>query len=581
MTSPATHADAADTAELALARSAIDAAVLRAGDRLAACAGTMNRHSGLLETLPRDLQSAELEESCAALSRIGERAQDVVGAFADERAAMEALLMALAASASPIADLERSVRTIGILSVNARVVAAELGEVEGFEVFTIDIDRLSREAGATVSRFSDLFLRLRSDLRTVAERRNGFESTHSATLSGLRAKLARRLEKVDERRRTAADISRRTSETVRQIAGRIGAVVMSLQSGDRMRQRIEHVEQALASPLPQEHDANGAGNTLPADATGDHPDIRRVHADALRAQWDALRALQAEQLAAAVDEFDPQLAEAEQALGGLARDALDILREAVALTGSASRYEEAPIAALGRELEAATALLGRCALERGELDALANRVAEAVAELLTHVEAVQDVEAEMRILSLNAAVKCSQLGNRGRALNVVAQQLRDLTVDTVTSADAAVEALRGAAAVAVRLQTGGRADLAGELGQIEETAQSAVTLLRAIETRTAEAVETLRTEGPTMSRKLASAAADIADARAHAARLNRSAATLAQADAPGSAVDDDALVASLLATLERLRQGYTMEDERRIHDDFAARVAARRAARRG
>lgn len=541
--------------DLAETRTAIDASVLAAGGKLMQCVGDLNRNSALFEALPHAIRSEELDRACSDIASIGDRAREVTAAFGRERETMDELNRALAISASPIADLQRSVKMIGILSVNARVVAAEIGQVEGFEVFTVDIDRLSREAGTTVSRFSDLYRRLRGDLKAVADKRLTFELSHSSTLAGLGDQLATHLARVEDRRRSAAEISLRTGETVRQIAARVGAVVVSLQSGDRMRQRIEHVEQALA---------RGSG-----DGTDD---------DADAATLMHVGSLQSEQLAAAVAEYDGDMAAAEDALTGLSRDAIEMVRSAAALVGTSGRTEDGPISALAKELHRAISLLRRCAAERTELDALAERMASAVAELLAHVEVVQNVEAEMRILSLNATVKCAQLGSRGRALNVVAQQLRDLTMETVASAEAAVEALRACAGVTARIRADAGGDLAREIGGIEATAQSAVDRLMAIDRRTNDAIRTLETEGPGMAKTLEDAAHDIRTGRRRAAELADQSSRLAATEAPEDPVDDDELVAALLGTLERLRSGYTMEDERRIHDAFAERVAARRAA---
>lgn len=544
--------------DLAETRAAIDGSVSGAGSKLMRCVGDLNRNSALFEALPRDIRSGELDQACRDIASIGDRTRDVTAAFGRERETMDELNRALAASASPIADLQRSVKMIGILSVNARVVAAELGQVEGFEVFTIDIDRLSREAGSTVSRFSELFRRLRGDLKTVADKRLTFELSHSGTLADLGDKLATHLGRVEDRRRSAAEVSQRTSETVRQISARVGAVVLSLQSGDRMRQRIEHVEQALA----------------PGPATGAEDEAEAGTPDACLPE---IGSLQAEQLAAAVREYDADMASAEDALVGLSRDALDMVRAASQLVGKSSGSDAGPISALAEELHKAISLLRRCAAERTELDALAERMASAVAELLAHVEVVQDVEAEMRILSLNATVKCAQLGSRGRALNVVAQQLRDLTMETVASAEAAVEALRACAGVTDRIRADASGDLAREIGGIEATAQSAVDLLMTIDRRTNDAIRTLETEGPGMASTLENAAHDIRTGRTRAAELADQSSRLAASEAPGAIVENDELVASLLGTLDKLRSGYTMEDERRIHDAFAARVAARRA----
>src|SRR5690606_3993006 len=99
------------------------------------------------------------------------------------------------------------------------------------------------------------------------------------------------------------------------------------------------------------------------------------------------------------------------------------------------------IASLSAQLRTAVTILADFETERAKLETVATAVQATVKQLLGHVEAVQEIEANMRLVSLNAAVRCAQLGPRGASLTVIASQLRELTSETVVAAEAAMARL--------------------------------------------------------------------------------------------------------------------------------------------
>ena len=515
---------------LAAPRDAIDGAFVSAGEKLGECASILSRLTATFEALPAELESPELAAATDRLAVVGRRARAIADALATEQSDVARLVQVVASAGHPIDELRRQVKMMNIVAINARVIAAGVVvETDDFEVFTTDIAKLSDSAAATIAEFARTYQQLAAVVREAANARGTFETTHRATLAALAAELEAGLADVTAQRERSIAISADTGRISRDIEARVATAVMALQVGDATRQRVEHVEAALSDV------AELGPGVIPPVA-----ELQRL------------------QLASARESLAAEMASGEAALGELARDATRALAQVRDTHGAGS---SSGLASLHTALQKAVVVLRDYETEREKLDKVANAVAETVRVLLGHVEAVQDVEYEMRLVSLNAAVKCAQLGPRGRALDVISTQLRALTGETVVSAHAAVECLNEAASVAAAFTaaTGDEA-AAKRVGAMESEAASSLDLLGAIGRRMAGALKELDRDGPTIARRLTQAMHDFGQHDAICEALSDIEISLAGYTGDGEAPAD------LLVTL---RKRYTMDMERRIHDAFA------------
>jgi hypothetical protein len=454
------------------------------------------------------------------------------------------LLGVVNAAEQPISDLRKAVKMMEIVAINARVAAAGIvGRMEGFDVFTTDIAALSDSATRTIRDFSLVYQRLTEGVERAAEQRAHFEAAHQDTLTGLAERLGRNLAAVVQRRQQSASSSAETSRMSRDIANRIATAVSALQVGDATRQRVEHVEGGLTR--------------LAGIIAG--TDEHEVPPEALPATVAAVTRLAAAQLADMGATFSVEVEEADDALRQLAVDARAIMDHSREVYGEANRAGASPLAVLNADLREAVNVLADCEAERGKLDGLAAAVAETVEKLLGYVEAVQDIEANMRLVSLNAAVKCAQLGPRGRALDVIAQQLRQLTGETVLAAEAAMANLTQAAELAEAFGRAASGDSARQVGALEQEARASVTLLETVDKRLREALAVLTRDGGTAVQCLAAAATGFSD---HAAIAD----ALSDSERRVAALSEDVEGEPDAALLQQLRKRYTMGSERQVHD---------------
>ena len=525
-------------------RERIESTFVSVGARLAEGAAMLNRVSKVFEALPAELQSPELDEASSRLAEIGRRAQTISGSFATEQADLAQLVEVVAAADHPIANLRRAVKMMGIVAINARVVAASIvGDSDDVDVFTHDIARLSESARTTIQDFTAVYRQLTGEVDQAARQRGQFQNIHADTLSSLAASMQSALAEVARQRAISVEGSAQTGRVSRQIVGRIASAVMALQVGDATRQRIEHIEAAIETLC----------DLLDGGALPD--------ADAARA---VIGGLQAAQLAAATDAFEADVAEAGAALRDLSADARTIMDHSRTIYGGSSDGGDSPLTALSRSVRDAALVLRDCETERGKLEQVASAVLHTVGALLTHVEAVQEIEANMRLVSLNAAVKCAQLGPRGAALNVIARQLRELTGETVAAAEAAMAGLHEAARLAQSFGAAANGDATGRVGQLEQEATVALLLLQGVDRSLAEALGTLERDGPKVMALLDNAADIFAD-QTSISETMRDLEMRLVAECPPTRSETSAAVA---AVVSGLRARYTMDAERRIHEQL-------------
>src|SRR5690606_22452972 len=190
---------------LATPREQIESTFLTVGARLAEGAAMLNRVTKVFEALPAELQSPELVEASTRLADVGQQAKTISAMFATEQVDLERLVTVVAAAEHPIAVLRQTVKMMGIVAINARVVAASVvGDSDDFDVFTTDIAKLSESATSTIQAFTTVYRRLSDEVGQAARQRGRSENTHADTLDQLATDMDMALEELARQRAVSA-----------------------------------------------------------------------------------------------------------------------------------------------------------------------------------------------------------------------------------------------------------------------------------------------------------------------------------------------------------------------------------------
>lgn len=520
-------------------RQKIDEIFVNVGEKLTRSAHLLEQISAAFEALPGELDRPELAEATVQLTTVSVRASEISAAFAQEQGDLTRLVELVASAQRPVEDLRRSIRMMGILSINARVVAASVRGLENSDVFTTDIATLSTSAFETISMFSQVYEKLAGQVREAAATRARFEQRHSSSLDDLASKISQSVDEVTAQRQRSAAESTETARITRSINQGVMSAVMALQVGDATRQRVEHVEHSLAL-VPGLAPETGV----------------------------AIAALGAAQLTDTIAVLDAEVTEAQRALGALADDAQMITARSQQVYGAGDTGGSA-LSRLGEQMRLAVAVLRDCEAERQKLGEVTSAVEATVKQMIGHVEAVQEIEANMRLVSLNAAIRCAQLGPDGAALNVIARQLRDLTVETVEAADMAAARLQETAELALMFSAAAGDATLNQVAQLEQQTRDGLGLMESVETRIRTALAVLGQAAPKVASLLNDAISEFSD---HADIAEALADVEMQLTEQGQDAATSALPGTELAdTLVSIRRTYTMESERRIHDGMWGR----------
>ncbi len=541
-------------AELATPIAQIDESFVQVGNKLVECSGRLSKVTAAFEELPADLEGAELISATSKLEEVIGHASEIAEGFASEQSDLDELVRKVDAARAPMASLRKVIQMIGILSINARVVAAGMVGDGDIGVFTDDISDLSKTATATIAHFFKAYEQLSTVVHKAAAERDRFQQAQRDTLKQAAVRLSGNLEQIVGKREQSAANSAETTRVTRDINGQIGTTVMAMQVGDATRQRIEHLVAAFGDIA--------ALMTGKAPAGLDVPD--EVDAPMIASLLHVLDTL----LEAALAEYDDGVVVADRSLTTLMTHAGEIMEQSVALYGQRDHRGESALGALDDDMRQVGVTLGSCEVARRKLDAAATSVGEMVAQLLSHVEAVQHIEASMRLVTLNAAIKCAQLGPEGKALDVIAKQLRELTADTVTSAETAMRVLNDAAERASAVVKTANGEASGRISELVGDAEEAISLFETVDRQLSAALSLLDDQCDAAKILLSEARQDFAGHAVISESLADAHIELGEMITTLGAPEVTRLASDAFgeAFLAHLRSYYTMESERRIHD---------------
>lgn len=531
--------------ELARPRQAIEQSFLQMGDGLSNCVKLLEIISAAHESLPVEFSSEEFSAAARTLLEIRDHVNAIAASHADEKDHVGLLAETTAKVEQPMFDLSATVRAIGQVATNARIVAARLGTSnEDVTAFTSDMASLALKVNEAVDAFSLGYERLAKRLAAARLTNSAFLARHGNTITQISQTLESELETIAAFRREVESIASERAEMTSQIRGGIGKAIFALQIGDITRQRIEHVEKACARLQDRSR-----GQASPAALA-------------------AIGQLQLTQLDQTTGCFESEVADLAANINGLSRSAAAVLDEgsngAETLLSAGSRS----LTRIAGELRNICSLLDEFERARVERERIVDDVTRSVAEMVRHLQSIRAIEQQIRMLSFNATIQCCSVddGEEGRGLGAVAEQLRDLSGQTAAAASAIMAGLKAADDQTLVLMDERNSLDAQQVVAIRVGAVTAIGVFERIAGRLRTSRERIKTIGRRAVWLLGMTSRRVSDRQrisngwrlAHC-KLERFMATTADAPNP-DAVDEE--------LRDELRSAYTMEDERRIHDRF-------------
>jgi hypothetical protein len=338
------------------------------------------------------------------------------------------------------------------------------------------------------------------------------------------------------------------------IAGAIATTVAALQVGDATRQRLEHVADALGQVA---EGLDGAARPWCEDLAP--PARRALAASALGLQAAQLR-----------DTGATFAAETHSIAGSLARlgeEARAMVALGTGLFGRGGRDGDSFLSALDRDLTEATRLLAEAVARRQAVESAMAGIGGRMRSLLAGLEAIRDLEMDLRLAGLNAVLRCARLGEKGRALAAITLELRAFARQMANCVEALSAVLEATLAAGTTIAASGGATQAASLEDMMAGMRESLAALGGAGRAMDAAMGRLRADGGQVAEALGGMAAGLAGATGLAGLMDAAADEI-EALRRGQAGAEAALLRDRLALVHAVP--YTMAREREIARDFGA-----------
>jgi len=526
-------------------------AFLSLGAHLEESIGIMQGITSGLEGLSATIDGDGVSAAAEGLRQAAADVVDMVSALEREREKLDRLAESTLGGERAIGLLQKTVGEIGVLGMNSKIQLAHIpGANEEFANFTGEITRLASLASEDLQHLENGHASICRLINQARSDNAQFSQTHGPALVEIGQHLQKSLDLLEVQHRQSRSSVEASCRHSLEISRLVGQAVVSLQVNDMTRQRLEHVAQALAKAadlLP------GAGGEVGAEEDGQQ-------------LAGLICRLQSIHVVKTDEQFRGEVGKLLSNLRMLAEQADGMVRGQESFGegggGAASLFQQ-----LDRQLREASHLYLQISQARAGTRKLIEAISTGVAEMTSSVTAVHEIEADIRIMGLNATLRCTRLGTAGRALAVIAQELRQCasrTQELAKNVGDKLETLVG--------EADGLAKLSGAEG--EDEAGKVVGVMTGAMTLLLEARENFESQSTPLLRQAERARTLLADAAGQTKiqdllgdalqRIRQELDQIAQS-CRCSESDERKLIERASQILDTR---YTMASERDIHDLF-------------
>ena len=555
-------------AALGAASSGFEQACLDIGARLGEATPGLAELATMLDVLSGALEGGGIDRVCTDLATTSASLTEAAVDLTEEGRVLVDLVDANRQIGAHIVDLIDCIRTISALVFTLKIESASIEEHgDDMTAFADRLHLLAENARQALSEYCAVHHKLDELLGAAMQAQANFQRSHCEGLVAIAAEIRSSLGTVAERRRRIAGALQQVGARTREIGDRIGQCIVSLQIGDSTRQRVEVAQAAL-------HFWRDLVEARPSRLADDA--AREFFAENGETFTNRLCRLQARQLENAYEEFGREMDAISQALPSLASEAGALAVHGRSVFGAEGSDAGSFLDALEKKLAAAREMVQACRRARAIVDTAAGAVVTTMDDLRRRTESLQEIVVDVTIIGTNTLLRSSRLGDRGKGVGLIAQELRANGGQIGKGIHALPPTLDRVVKQVERLAKAGEHLESGRLAELDERMSAAIRAFGANGQQMTHALERLDDDGDKV-RALLDQAADALAAHedtgptllAAAEAMDDIAARLAEAE---DTTEIDLTFDRVLLPL------YTMASERRIHANFTGCAAEAEAS---
>ncbi|WP_041802227.1 chemotaxis protein [Rhodopseudomonas palustris] len=397
----------------------------RIEDVFARVGADLGRAHSIFDGLNSDLGLLGGELSGANIANASKACRDIASrlrSLADALPAETGLLGEISGSATKasvyLKDILKHIDMITIIARSSRIEAASLdGDRGGFLSFTREASELAKSVQRSIVACAKDQEQLAGAIAAALKGQSNFEAHYRGQLLTASAELMSACGEITDRQAESTRLAALARASAGNIGAAVGNAIVSLQAGDSTRQRLEHVCRALCQVQPN-------GGIAPA-AGRDAGDLAMVA--------PFVHALQAVQLKDAITGFAQDVSTIERSLTALGLDAAKMVGHGRTLCGGQGDDMSSFLAVMKTRLSTALSLIAACGCAKMAVDQSISVLENMLREFRAAISSLGDTVIDITLIGMNAGLKASHLGERGRAFVVIANELKT-TADRISAA---------------------------------------------------------------------------------------------------------------------------------------------------
>ncbi|WP_424629028.1 chemotaxis protein [Bradyrhizobium sp. SYSU BS000235] len=511
--------------------------------------------NGGLALLSDELSGAKIEGATTALHDIAAKLTGLADVLPQESALLGAIGASANEASNVLKPLVKQIQMVMIIARSARIEAAALDtSQESFLDFTQEAFELAKAVQVSIDACSDDQQRLVDAINVALNRQREFEGRYRAQLLSVSDELTSAHSGMQNRQADSVRLAELTSASTKRIAEAVGVAIVSLQAGDSTRQRLEHVCRGLRIAAGSEPGLVPAG----IDVQADERTARLICQ------------LQVSQLKSSATSFDGDIRDIDRSLRALVADATEIVGNGRSLYGGDGDMTSF-LSTMKQALAQASALISTCESSRHSVEDALSVVEETLGKFRSAITALAETIVDIILIGMNAGLKAAQLGVKGRAFVVIANELKATADNISAGADLLkpiLDNIEGSAGSLKELRAEGDSS---KMTDLEPSILRAIQEIEAGNGQLNQLMARLVQEGSQFEALMADAQTSLSVLSGKSATLPQTARQLEASH--GSPIKLSAGEAPTVDhVFDDLYAQYTMVSERDVHQQFAQRV---------
>ncbi|GES45894.1 hypothetical protein FBZ98_11297 [Rhizobium sp. ERR 922] len=359
----------------------------------------------LLEHIGNSLKEENATEATARLVQTVDLLNKLPPAEARRRENVAAIGQTGRQLAEHVLSMEETLRYLRTFAATAKIAGARIPD---FSSFASEIVERIEFAAKEVKALSLQIRSLEGQIESATANEDGSLGQHLNGIPSIAQRLMSNAEEIQLQRRNLSELADSVAGLARKIQNKVAHTLSAMQIGDITRQRVEHCQTAHA--IAEAYLASEVPASLSAT------DRQRLSQLAMTLVFELL--------GETTKGFDRETAKIVDNIRSFSDDIgtlLDLYRTMMSQSGQDGKSS---INSLGGDLAAARIVVDRIDVAAAGANRLSEKTSEMIKELTTSILTIQLVRRDIQYMALNTNLRCGKLGEEGRAINVVAGELR-------------------------------------------------------------------------------------------------------------------------------------------------------------